>query len=123
LKQEEKVGRQKEGKQAMKFEIVRPQREVALPRGDERRVILWGWVARLRWRGGSLSWQRPLAVEVWRGAERQRIPIRDRTQRAVLAIWLAGAVLVGLAWLWRGAAGKPTQNRKEKKQKKQRKEQ
>lgn len=103
----------------MKFELVPTQRELALPHGDERRVILWGWVARLRWRGASLSWQRPLAVQVWRGSEYQFVPIRDRTRRAVLAIWLAGAVLVGLAWLWRGAAGTPTQNRKEQKERKE----
>jgi hypothetical protein len=58
-------------------------------------------VAEGRWRGGTLIWRRPIAVDVRQAGTVRRIRIYDATRLAVAAI-IAAEVAVGLA-LW-GAA-------------------
>lgn len=69
-------------------------------RGEERRaepMTLHGRtirpiarVVRVRWPGGAWEWHRPVAVEVGEGDELRRVPIRDTSRLAVVAMVAVG---------------------------------
>ena len=53
-------------------------------------------VTRVRWPGGVWEWHRPVAVEVREADRMRRIPIRDVSRLAIIALLAAGgAVVVG----------------------------
>jgi hypothetical protein len=83
----------------MGIRIKRLQHPLALPADDERQITLVSQAVGLGWRRGGLIWQRPLAVEVQRGTERQRIRIYDVTTLARLLLWLVALVVVLLLML------------------------
>jgi hypothetical protein len=45
---------------------------------------------RLQWPGGAWEWHRPVAVEVREGDELRRVPIRDTSRLAVVAMVAIG---------------------------------
>ncbi len=50
------------------------------------------------WPGGRVWWQGPLAIEVSERGRLRRIPIRDVTPRAILAMALAEVALGAVIW-------------------------
>jgi hypothetical protein len=54
-------------------------------------------VVRARWPGGAWEWHRPVAVEVREGDELRRIPIRDTSRLAVVALVAAGCAFAVVA--------------------------
>ena len=61
----------------------------------------------VRWPGGGWVWNRPVAVLVERGEEKERIPIVDVTRVAQLALYglgLAFAVIGLVVWAWERSA-------------------
>jgi hypothetical protein len=65
-----------------------------------QRIVPVAQVARIHWPGGGIVWNHPAAVEVSQGDLTQRVPIPDVTLNAILAIGLAGAVVVAMAVVW-----------------------
>jgi hypothetical protein len=50
------------------------------------------------WRGGAYVWRRPVAVEIWQGAQVRRMRIPNATRAIIFGIVAGGLVLSGLAW-------------------------
>jgi hypothetical protein len=55
----------------------------------------------LRWPGGELLWQWPLAMEVREGKQTNRRRIPDVTRRAIITLFLLAVLLLGSAALRR----------------------
>jgi hypothetical protein len=87
----------------MKFEIVQPTRDIALPDGD-RRLRLIGWGVNLLWKNGGILYHRPHAVEV-RTADQpepvERLPVVDATRVVELACFAIGVAIGTRLWFGR----------------------